>query len=118
MEEARDGTLKEKPLPDKMDLVRESTRVSISDWTESRERSVTSRQEVEREVESEASVPGFLEVVLTESASCLRDSRMVVSGFRRFWKGRDFEDKWGVLMVGVSSSVSESGRRRFLLSAI
>lgn len=60
-------------------------------------------------VESPKIVLGFLKVVLMESASCLWDSRMVVSGFIRFWKGR-------VLEVGVSSSVLESGRQRFLLS--
>lgn len=34
----------EKPLPERIDLVIERTRVSIADWTEGSESSVTSRQ--------------------------------------------------------------------------
>lgn len=114
-EEAREGTLKENPLPERIDLVIEKTRVSISDWTEERDRSVTSRQEEEREADTSASVVGFLDEdedgFLMESANCLRESRMVESGLRRLRNGADFWDKWGVLVVVMfvgDSSLSES----------
>lgn len=119
--------MKEKPLPARMDLVRERTRVSMVDWTEERERSVTSRQEEEREGERSARVMGLVWSGLgfrTESARDLRISRITESGLRRFWNGRDFEVVAVVLMVAMASpSVSESetgwsARRRFLLSAI
>ena len=113
--------VKEKPLPARMDLVRERTRVSMVDWTEERERSVTSRQVEDREGERSARVMGLVWLGLgfrTESARDLRDSRISASGLRRFWNGRDFE-----VVAVASPSVSESdrwcsARRRFLLSAI
>ena len=79
--------MKEKPLPERMDLVRERTRVSMEDWTEERERSVTSRQVEAREGEMSARVRGLFRVSVgfrTDSARSFRIWRIVVSGFRRF----------------------------------
>lgn len=83
----------------------------MEDWTEERERSVTSRQAklrarsarvrvLQEEEEDEASAR-------SESVSFWRTWRMTGSGLTRFLKG------WR-----VSSSDPGSGRRRFFLSAI
>lgn len=105
--------VKEKPLPERMDLVRERTRVSMVDCTEERERSVTSRQEEEREGDMSARVIGFLEAVelgfRTDSARSVRDWRIMASGFRRFWNGRVFEVV-GLTVEGSPSSAEESER--------
>lgn len=109
--EEREGTEKEKPLPARIDLARERARVSISDWTEERGRSFTSRHVDERDREERVmgfraeDVPAASEAV----ARVLRVERIAESGFRSFLKGR------------VSDSESESGsvcRRFFFLSAI
>lgn len=97
---AREGTLKEKPLPERIDWTMEMVKASISDWTEVRERSVTSRQ-LEESDRSER-VRGFEEEA--DAVEITRDCkvwRITESGFRRFLK---------------RSSVVESGSgwRRFL----
>lgn len=87
---AREGTLKEKPWPERMEWVRERTKDSMADWTEERDRSVTSRQAEERERSD--SVKGLEEVEAEKvdfKREC-RDSRITESGFRRFLKG-----SWG-----------------------
>lgn len=57
LEEEREGTVKEKPWPERIWWVSWRTRDSIADWTEERERSDTSRHVEERE--RSASVKGF-----------------------------------------------------------
>ncbi|KAK9291171.1 hypothetical protein L1049_009359 [Liquidambar formosana] len=83
------------------------TRRSMVSWTEERERSVTSRQAVERlrservrDLEEEEAAA---EVDLARS---VRSSRMASSGLRRFLNG------------AVLSGSPSSARRRFFLSAI
>ncbi|KAJ9184243.1 hypothetical protein P3X46_003990 [Hevea brasiliensis] len=103
---AREGTLKEKPRPERMEWVRERIKDSMADWTESRERSVTSRHAEERE-RSER-VKGLEEVEEEEEVDFkreCRDSRITESGFRRFLKG-----SWS----WSEEEDSGSARRRFL----
>lgn len=104
---AREGTENEKPLPARIDLVRERARVRILFWTEDRGRSVTSRQVEESERSDRVRVLED-EDDLVDSVRALSVSKMKESGLRRFLKGRRLD----------SSSESESSRRRFRLSAI
>lgn len=97
---ARDGTLKEKPWPERMEWASDRMTDSMVDWTSKSERSDTSRH-VEARERSER-VRGFDEEM--ERVAVKRvwsDWRITESGFKRFLKG---------------SSVEESGsaRRRFL----
>lgn len=110
----------------------ERIRVSMVDWTEVRERSVTSRQVEAREGETSASVRGCLEEeeggFVNDLLNLVKDLRMSLSDFRRFWKGTEFGERWDVLedlavtveLSSSSVSVSEwwSARRRFPLSAM
>lgn len=109
----RAGTSKEKPLPERIDLVTVKMMCSICCWTEVRSRSVTSRQVVERFRSARVRV---LEVEVAdrwESVSFFRIERMSVSDLRRFLNGAIC---W--LLSSSSSEVGSALRRFFLLSAI
>lgn len=110
MAEEREGTEKEKPFPARMDRARLRARVSISDWTEERGRSETSRQVEEREREERVrgleEVEGWEE---EEEARVLRVDRMAESGLRDFLKGRESLSE---------SEVGSARLLRFFLSAI
>lgn len=90
-----------------MDLARERARVSMTDWTEERGRSATSRQVEESERSERVRV---LELEGVEVVRVLREVRIVASDLRRFLNGRAPSDS--------SSEELGSARRRFLLSAI
>lgn len=107
MAPAREGTEKEKPLPERMECASERTTDSMEDWTEVSGRSLTSRQAVGR-LRSER-VTGFAaEEVAAEDLRALSVWRMVESGLSLDlnWRGSD------------SESESVAARRRFFLSAI
>lgn len=93
-----------------MERARERARVSISDWTEERGRSLTSRQVEERDKEERVRVLEDDDDE-AEAARALREDNMTESGFRDFLKGS----------VSVSVSESDDGSGfllRFFLSAI
>ena len=77
--------MKEKPWPERIWWVRLRTRDSITDWTEERERSDTSRHVDERE--RSARVKGFEMEEEAEEATDLSIWRMWSSDLRRFLKG-------------------------------
>ena len=101
----RDGTSKPKPLPARMERAILRIWDSISDWTERRLSSVTSRHLASRSMSARVRV-----LVEEEDAAAVaavrsfRISRMAESGFSLFLNGSR-----------VSSSESASARRRFLL---
>lgn len=106
--EAREGTEKEKPCPERMEWVRLRTRDSIADWTEESGRSVTSRHASERE--RSARVKGLAAAAeevegLCSSASALRVWSMTASGLSLDLNGRE-------------SDSGSAARRRFFCSAI
>lgn len=81
----REGTLKEKPSPESIDLAIENANDSISDCTSSIGRSATSRQVEERPTSERVRV---LAVEEQEDLRDLRVWRMTESGFSLFLKGR------------------------------
>lgn len=95
----------ENPSPERMDRAIFRMTDSMADWTDWRERSVTSRQVDVRE--RSARVRDLDDDDDAVFIMSFRVLRIAVSDFRSFLKG-----SW------VSSSESGSDRRRFFLSAI
>ena len=100
----RDGTSKPKPLPARMERAILRIWDSISDWTERRLSSVTSRHLASRSMSARVRVLEEEDAAAVAAVRSFRISRMAESGFSLFLNGSR-----------VSSSESASARRRFLL---
>lgn len=79
MAEAREGTEKEKPLPERIECASERASDSMVDWTEESGRSQTSRQAVER-LRSESAVGLEAEEVAADDLRVVSVLMMVESG--------------------------------------
>lgn len=105
--EAREGTEKEKPLPERMECASESATDSMVDWTEESGRSATSRQAVER--------------LRSERTTGFAGAELAADDFRAL-------SVWRIDLSALSLDLNRSGsdseselssaRRRFFLSAI